>query len=281
MAEHWLKNSKRSKPGSTYNSSSLFGVICKDIWELQNSVQQFVHLNSSFAVNSQLVDSMCKSQHRGEVFQLVQKVRRRIDEEFHVIFENASGFDVSARSQHITEGIHRLCKEHEEFVMQNLTEKGHGANLPEYIKMYAVFLLSPHFLCSAVFSQPIFSCRFVGMLYQSCYEDMRARSDNAYEQRKKRKDAPESTEDPDFDQRAERDSSAKWTLVQLPFKIFSPILQTYVFFCCHSSRTSSPAHDILLYCCGFSFLPFEIFASSEFAGISKVSTISRSMRVNK
>ena len=153
MAEHWLKNSTKSKPGNTYNSSSLFGVICKDIWELQNSVQQFVQINSSFAVNSQLIDSMCKTQQRGEVTQLVQKVRRRIDDEFHVIFENASRFDVAARSQHITEGIHRLCKEHEEFVMQNLTEKGHGANLPEYIKMYVVFLLSAPFLSEV----PLFS----------------------------------------------------------------------------------------------------------------------------
>lgn len=96
------------------------------------------------------------------------------------------------------------------------------------------------------------------MLYQSCYEDMHRRSDNAYEQRKKRKDAPESTEDPDFDQRSERDSSAKWTLVQLPFKIFSPILQTYVFFCCHSSRTCSSARDVLLYLLRFTSLPSEI-----------------------
>ncbi len=86
-------------------------------------------------VNSQLIDSMCQTQHRSEVNQLVQKVRKRVDEEFLVLFENASQFDPAARSQHITEGISRICKENEEFVRQNLADKGYGANLQIYIKM--------------------------------------------------------------------------------------------------------------------------------------------------
>jgi hypothetical protein len=54
-------------------------------------------------------------------------------------------------------------------------------------------------------------------------------SDNAHEQRRKTKDVTDSSEDPDAqaaEQRAARDASAKWTLVQLPFKMFSPVLQT-------------------------------------------------------
>ena len=64
-AEHWLKSSSKSKhkEGSTYNSSSLFGVISKDIAELQHQVLFFVQSNSYEAVNSQLIESMCKTQH--------------------------------------------------------------------------------------------------------------------------------------------------------------------------------------------------------------------------
>jgi hypothetical protein len=57
---------------------------------------------------------------------------------------------------------------------------------------------------------------------------MQRRSENAFEQRRKAYDARDA-EDSDFrvaEVRAERDSSAKWTLVQLPFKMFSPILST-------------------------------------------------------
>jgi hypothetical protein len=54
-------------------------------------------------------------------------------------------------------------------------------------------------------------------------------SDNALEQRRKNRDSTDSTEDPEIMQaaenRAQRDASAKWTLVQLPFRIFSPVLQ--------------------------------------------------------
>ena len=75
----------------------------------------------------------------------------------------------------------------------------------------------------------IFCRRFVGLLYQSCYADMHRISDNAHEQRKKTKDTIDSSEDPDAqaaEHRASRDASAKWTLVQLPFKMFGPVLQT-------------------------------------------------------
>jgi RecQ family ATP-dependent DNA helicase len=135
-AEHWLKSKSKLKEGSTYNSGSLFGVIAKDIVDLQHLVLQFVQSSSHEVVNSQLIDSMCRTQHRGEVSQLVQKVRKRVDEEWQVIYEIASHLDTGARSQHVTEGINRMCKEQEEFVKQYLTDKGYGANLSEYMKMY-------------------------------------------------------------------------------------------------------------------------------------------------
>ena len=135
-AEHWLKSTKKSKPGTTYSSGSLFGIICHQIAEIQHSVAQFVQNNSSLVLNSVLIDTMCtKTQHKIEVKQLVSKIRKRFDEEFHVLYENASQLDITARSQHVTEGINRICKEHEEGVRLHFTDKGYGANLFDYIKM--------------------------------------------------------------------------------------------------------------------------------------------------
>jgi hypothetical protein len=71
--------------------------------------------------------------------------------------------------------------------------------------------------------------RFVGLLYQQCYADVCRRSEDAFQQRKKAKGGTDSTDDHEAhaaDKWAERDSSFKWTLVQLPFKIFKPVLQT-------------------------------------------------------
>jgi hypothetical protein len=149
-AEHWLKSTGKSKlkEGSTYNSGSLFGVISKDVLDLQQLVLQFVQSNSHEVVNTQLIDSMCRMQHRIEVTQLVQKVRKRVDEEWQVIYEFASHLDSGARSQHMTESIHRMCKEQEEFVRQYLTDKGYGANLSEYMKMY---VFSPCYLHPSAF----------------------------------------------------------------------------------------------------------------------------------
>jgi len=157
---------------------------------------------------------MCKAQGKDECRQLVQKVRKRVDEEYHVLHENAfaSHSEVSARSQQMTEGINRICKEQEEFVKQYLKEKGYEANLMDYITM------------------------FVGLLYEHCYKDLLRRSGNAYDERQKKyderqklKDAKDSAEDMEVqvnaEKRAERDSSFKWTLVMLPFKMFTPVLQ--------------------------------------------------------
>ncbi len=134
-AEHWFKSGVKFKQGSTYNSCSMFGVICKDVRELQHFALQFIQSNSPEAVNSQLIESMCKTQHKLEVTQLVQKVRKNVEEEISVIYDNAQHFEASAHSQHVTEGLHRLCKEQEEFVKQYLSDKGYGANLLDYIKM--------------------------------------------------------------------------------------------------------------------------------------------------
>jgi hypothetical protein len=132
IAEHWYKGKNKE---SSYCSSSLFGIICKSIGQLQHSVQQFVFNNSYEVINSQLIESMCMTQNKVEVLRLVQKVRKRVDEEFHVIFESASQVDAGARSQQLTEGIARMCKEEEEFVRQYLVEKGFTANLGDYIRM--------------------------------------------------------------------------------------------------------------------------------------------------
>jgi len=135
IAEHWYKGN--FKEGKTYKSSSVFGIISAQIGDLQESVQHFVLRNSSYVVNSQVIDSMCKAQGKDECRQLVQKVRKRVDEEYHVLHENAfaSHSEVSARSQQMTEGINRICKEQEEFVKQYLKEKGYEANLMDYITM--------------------------------------------------------------------------------------------------------------------------------------------------
>jgi hypothetical protein len=135
VAEHWFKSGIKTKQGSTYNSCSLFGVICKEIGELQNSALHFVQSNSHEAVNSQLIESMCKTQHKQEVTHLVAKVRKNVEDELSHLYENAQLFEAGARSQHVTEGIHQICREQEEFVRQFLTEKGHGASLVDGIKM--------------------------------------------------------------------------------------------------------------------------------------------------
>ena len=76
----------------------------------------------------------------------------------------------------------------------------------------------------------IFACRFVGLLYENCYKDLKMRSDSSLDQRQKLKDSKDSTEDSEArvkaEKNAERDSSFKWTLVMLPFKLFSPVLQS-------------------------------------------------------
>ena len=59
---------------------------------------------------------------------------------------------------------------------------------------------------------------------------MRRFSDSSFGLRKKAKDSIEDPEIQAVENRAERDSSSKWTLVQLPFKIFHPVLQTLVLF---------------------------------------------------
>jgi hypothetical protein len=135
IAEHWFKSGVKIKQGSTYNSSSLFGVICKDIGELQQSAHHFVQTNSHEAVNSQLIESMCKTQHKTEFTHLVHKVRKHVDDELSHLLDKAQLFEAGARSQHVTEGLDRICKEQEEFVRQYLTEKGHGASLVDGIKM--------------------------------------------------------------------------------------------------------------------------------------------------
>jgi hypothetical protein len=55
-------------------------------------------------------------------------------------------------------------------------------------------------------------------------------SDNASGQRKKARESIEDANAPANEKRADWDASSKWTLVQLPFRIFYPVLQTSVFF---------------------------------------------------
>jgi hypothetical protein len=57
---------------------------------------------------------------------------------------------------------------------------------------------------------------------------MHRQSGVAYDVRQKMSHAKDSAEDPesqDAEKWAERDTSFKWTLVMLPFKMFAPVLQ--------------------------------------------------------
>ena len=75
----------------------------------------------------------------------------------------------------------------------------------------------------------MFACRFVGLLYEHCYKEMHRQSGVAYDVRQKMSHAKDSAEDPEAqvnaEKRAERDTTFKWTLVMLPFKMFAPVLK--------------------------------------------------------
>ncbi len=69
----------------------------------------------------------------------------------------------------------------------------------------------------------------MGLLYQHCYADVCRRSEDAFQHRKKVKGGADLADDAEAhasDKRAERVSASKWTLVQLPFKIFAGVLQS-------------------------------------------------------
>jgi hypothetical protein len=132
-AEHWYKG--KNKEENTYKSSSVFGIISAQIGDLQASVQQFVLRNNSESINSRLIDSMCRAQGKDECRQLVQKVRRRVDEAYHDLQDSIGPLSDEHRKQQSTEGIHRICKEQEEFVKQYLKDKGYEPSLAAYIQM--------------------------------------------------------------------------------------------------------------------------------------------------
>ena len=96
-------------------------------------------------------------------FCLLSKIRKRFDEEFHVLYENASQLDITARSQHVTEGINRICKEHEEGVRLHFTDKGYGANLFDYIKMSVFYLPLRPFFSRTVAGGPSHDVFFAGL----------------------------------------------------------------------------------------------------------------------